>query len=385
MPRAPRSVPVVVRGGRARFGRAAPRRRGSTGGARSTRFGARPDDDGKGEGDGEEDAAGASELHDDSYVDLPGSVFRRVLRARPARTGDHGRVHDDPPPPRHPSTDRSLTSAGPSLITSPANPRLRAVAALRDRRERTARRLALVDGAREVRRAIEAGATLVEVYLSTEHRTDAEGRATLEAIEATGVPVVRCGPRAFRRIAYGDRPDGILAVVATPSTALADLRIPPEPLLAVVERVEKPGNLGAIVRSADAAGLDAVLVADGADPFHPNAIRASVSAVFAVPIAVAPPEGLVGWLRERAIRIVAASAEAGISYTEADLRGPLAIVLGSEAAGLGPAWRGPDVTAVRIPMAGLGDSLNVAAAAAVLFFEARRQRGPAPPRSGRRA
>ncbi|MER3418551.1 MAG: RNA methyltransferase, partial [Chloroflexota bacterium] len=248
------------------------------------------------------------------------------------------------------------------LITSPSNPRLRAVAALRDRHERAARGLALVDGAREVRRAIESGATLVEVYLSTEHRTDAEARATLEAIEATGVPIVHCGPRAFRRIAYGDRPDGILAVVATPPTTLADLRVPPEPLVAVVERIEKPGNLGAIVRSADGAGLDAVLVADGADPFHPNAIRASVAAVFAVPIAVAPTEGLVAWLSERAIRIVAASAEAGIPYSEADLRGPLAIVLGSEAAGLSPAWRGPDVTTVRIPMAGLGDSLNVAAA-----------------------
>src|SRR5581483_729666 len=117
----------------------------------------------------------------------------------------------------------------------------------------------------------------------------------------------------------------------------------------------------------------------GADPFHPNAIRASVAAVFAVSIAVAPSDAVRAWLREREIRIVAAAAEADVPYTDVDLRGPLAIVLGSEAAGLGPTWRGPDVTAVRIPMAGLGDSLNVAAAAAVLFFEARRQRGPVPP------
>lgn len=287
-------------------------------------------------------------------------------------------MRHDPTTPRSPSTAGSLAPAEPALVTSPANPRLRAVAALRDRRERAARRVALVDGAREVRRAIEAGATVVEVYLSTEHRTDAEGRATLEAIQALGVPIVRCGPRAFRRIAYGDRPDGILAVVATPSTTLADLRIPETPLLAVVDGVEKPGNLGAIVRSADAAGLDAVLVTDGADPFHPNAIRASVAAVFAVPIAVAPSEAVRAWLRDREIRVVAAAAEADLPYTESDFRGPLAIVLGSEATGLGPAWRGPDVTAVRIPMVGLGDSLNVAAAAAVLFFEARRQRGHPP-------
>lgn len=288
-------------------------------------------------------------------------------------------VDDDPsrppPTPSHPPRPAPAAEAAP-IITSPANPRLRAVAALRDRRQRAARRLALVDGAREVRRTIAAGARVVEVYLSTEHRTDAEGRAALEAIAASGVPVVRCGPRAFRRIAYGDRPDGILAVVATPSTDLTDLRVPAEPLLAVVEAVEKPGNLGAIVRSADAAGLDGVLVTDlAADPFHPNAIRASIAAVFAVPIAVASTEAVLGWLRERGIRIVAARAGAGTPYTEADLRGPLAVVLGSEATGLGPLWSGPDVTPVHIPMAGLGDSLNVAAAAAILFFEARRQRG----------
>ncbi len=264
------------------------------------------------------------------------------------------------------------------LITSPANPRLRAVAALRDRRERAARRLALVDGAREVRRVIEAGASVVEVYLSTEHRTDAEGEATLAAVAAAGVPVVHCGPRAFGRIGYGDRPDGILAVVVMPPTDLSHLALPTDPLVAVAEGVEKPGNLGAIARSADAAGVDALVAAGaGADPFHPNAIRASIATVFALPIAVAPSEEVAAWLRGHGIRIVAASAGHGIPYTEADLQGPVAIVLGSEATGLGPTWRGPDVTPVQIPMAGLADSLNVAAAAAVLFFEARRQRGPA--------
>jgi TrmH family RNA methyltransferase len=276
---------------------------------------------------------------------------------------------------------RDATRPSRPLITSPANPRLRAIAALRDRHERAARRLALVDGAREVRRAIEAGAAVVEVYLSTEHRTDAEGRATLDLVAAAGIPVVECGERAFRRIAYGDRPDGILAVVETPSTVLAEVRLSAEPLLAVVEGVEKPGNLGAIVRSADAAGLDAVIVAGpAADPFHPNAIRASVATVFALPIAVAPSEVVLAWLREREIRIVAADAGAGAPYTDADLRGAVAIVLGSEAGGLGPVWRGPGIEAVHIPMAGLGDSLNVAAAAAILFFEARRQRGPVPRR-----
>lgn len=317
-------------------------------------------------------------VHDDD-------VLRRADPGGGVAPGSAGRWAASPgrpaagSPSGTPATSPSGTPAtSPSpVITSPANPRLRAVAALRDRQERAARRLALVDGAREVRRAIEAGVEIVEVYLSTDHRTDAEGQATLAAVAAAGVPVVACGPRAFRRIAYGDRPDGILAVVATPPTDLARLALPADPLVAVVEAVEKPGNLGAIVRSADAAGLDAILAAGlGADPFHPNAIRASVATVFAVPIAVASSEDAAAWLRSQRIRVVAASAGHGVPYTEADLRGPLAIVLGSEARGLGPVWSGPDVTPVHIPMAGLADSLNVAAAAAVLFFEARRQRGP---------
>lgn len=284
------------------------------------------------------------------------------------------------PTPRDGPSEPPPTGDGPArpVLTSPANPRLRAVAALRDRHERARRRQTLVDGAREVRRAIEAGAHVVEVYLSTEHRADEEGRATLDAVLAAGLPIVHCGPRAFERIAYGDRPDGILAVVETPSTTLADLELPADPLVVVLDSVEKPGNLGAIARSADAAGVDAILVVDAAaDPFHPNAIRASVATVFAVPIAVAPAEGARAWLRERGIRIVAASSGAGRRYSEVDLRGPLAIVLGSEAHGLGPAWGGPDVELVHIPMRGLADSLNVAAAAAVLLFEARRQRGEA--------
>ncbi len=301
--------------------------------------------------------------------------MEREPSSKPApQRGARPRARSDDPsePPR--------AGGGPArpVLTSPANPRLRAVAALRDRHERARRRQTVVDGAREVRRAIEAGIPVVEVYLSTEHRTDEEGRATLDAILAAGLPIVQCGPRAFQRIAYGDRPDGILAVVETPSTTLTDLRLPADPLLVVLDAVEKPGNLGAIARSADAAGVDGIIVVDtAADPFHPNAIRASVATVFAVPIAVAPAEVARAWLHERGIRVLAASAGAGRPYSEADLRGGVAIVLGSEARGLGPAWSGPDVELVHIPMAGLADSLNVAAAAAVLLFEARRQRGPA--------
>jgi TrmH family RNA methyltransferase len=151
----------------------------------------------------------------------------------------------------------------------------------------------------------------------------------------------------------------------------------------VVEAVEKPGNLGAVVRSADGAGLDALLVADPrADPWNPNAIRASLGTVFSVPLAVAGAGRVLEHLRELGIRVVAARVQAAIPYTEADLTGGVAIVLGSEADGLTDAWDGPDVTAIGIPMLGVADSLNVSVSAAILFYEARRQRGPAGPAGG---
>ena len=152
----------------------------------------------------------------------------------------------------------------------------------------------------------------------------------------------------------------------------------------MIEGVEKPGNVGAVMRSADGAGADAVIAASPrTDLFNPNAIRASSGTVFAVPLASGPTEEVVGWLSEHRLRVVAALVDAPNLYTEADLRGPIALVLGAEAAGLTAAWRGPDVEAVRLPMLGTADSLNVSVSAAVLLYEARRQRGlPSPDRRG---
>ena len=145
--------------------------------------------------------------------------------------------------------------------------------------------------------------------------------------------------------------------------------------------MEKPGNLGAVLRSADGAGVDALVASDPrTDLFNPNAIRASLGTIFAVPLAAGPTPDVLDWLRERRIRIVVARVDGPERYSTADLTGPLAIVLGSEAEGLGEAWSGPNVTAVRLPMLGVADSLNVSAAAAVLLYEARRQRGD--PRRG---
>jgi TrmH family RNA methyltransferase len=151
--------------------------------------------------------------------------------------------------------------------------------------------------------------------------------------------------------------------------------LPADPLLAVIEGVEKPGNLGAVLRTADGAGVSAVIVAEsGTDLFNPNVIRASLGTIFSVPVAVASTGDVLAWLRERGIRIVAARVQASIDYTSADYRGAVAIALGSEARGLSDAWAELADISVHVPMLGIADSLNVSATAAVIFYEALRQR-----------
>ena len=273
-------------------------------------------------------------------------------------------------------------AARPTL-TSAANPRLRAAAALRDRRDRVRTGRLLVDGAREVARALDAGVTLVEVFVAAFAAAgpppDPEVAAVAARAAGLGVPLVPIAPDLLARLAYGERASGIVAVATAPKISLAALGLVAiEPLVGVLEDVEKPGNLGAVCRSADGAGLDALIAAGGsaasADPWNPNAVRASLGTVFTLLLAVATTADVLAWLRARGLRVVVARVDGSVPYTDADLTGPVALVLGSEARGLTANWSGSDVTAVRLPMRGRADSLNVAAAAAILFYEARRQR-----------
>ena len=268
------------------------------------------------------------------------------------------------------------------VLTSAANPRLRSAAALRDRRARVRTGLLLVDGAREVARALEGGVTLVEAFVAAEAPAEPELAAVVARVTALGVPLVAVAPKLLGMLAYGERASGIVAVATAPDTSLSALRLPPPaPLVGVLEDVEKPGNLGAVCRSADGAGLAALIAAGGlvgsVDPWNPNAVRASLGTVFTLALAVATTADVLAWLRESDLRIVAARVDGSVPYTDVDMSGPMALVLGSEARGLTDAWSGSDVTAVRLPMHGRADSLNVAAAAAILFYEARRQRGGA--------
>jgi RNA methyltransferase, TrmH family len=269
---------------------------------------------------------------------------------------------------------RVPTSAAMPLA-SPSNPRIKAAVRLRDRRAREELGLTLVDGARELRRALDAGVEVVEAFLHEPALAGEDARVALDRLRASGVPLHSTSELAFAKVAFGARVDGLVAVVRPPALDLAALRLPSDPLVIVVEGVEKPGNVGAILRSADGAGADAVIAASPrTDLWNPNVIRASAGTAFSVGLAAGPSALVLAWLRERAVRIVAARVDGTIPYTEADLTGALAIVLGSEADGLTRTWSGDDVMAIRLPMHGVADSLNVSVTAAVLLYEARRQR-----------
>jgi TrmH family RNA methyltransferase len=263
-------------------------------------------------------------------------------------------------------------SSGP--ITSLTNPRIKAAVRLRDRRERESRRRTIIDGAREILRAIDAGVRVETAFIAPDLLRTADAEAVADRL-AHRAGTVEVSPAVLAKVAFGERSDGIVCVVETPDRGLADLLLRDDPLVVVVEGVEKPGNLGAVLRTADAAGADAVIAADlRTDLYNPNAIRASLGTIFTVPVASAASADVLAWLVERGIRPVAAIVDAPTAYTTADLRGPIAIVLGSEAEGLGSVWRDRRVEPVAIAMRGVADSLNVSIAAAVVLFEAIRQR-----------
>jgi len=262
------------------------------------------------------------------------------------------------------------------LITSLQNPRLKRLVRLRDRRARDEEQAFLVEGYREVRRALEKEVRLEELYFSREWFLGENEPALLAEAAAAGTAVFELSKDAFAKVAYRERPDGLLAVAPQWRRALADLTLPAHPFLLVVEAIEKPGNLGTILRSADAAGCHAVIVCDPVtDLFNPNVVRASTGVLFSVPCLVAESPAVLEWLRRHGVRTVATTPAASALYSDSDLRGPVAIVMGSEQFGLSEFWLKNADLPVRIPMAGQADSLNVAMAALITLFEAVRQRG----------
>ncbi|MEN9841518.1 MAG: hypothetical protein RL376_1318 [Verrucomicrobiota bacterium] len=270
------------------------------------------------------------------------------------------------------------------FITSLQNPRVKQLVKLRDRRPRDEAGVFLVEGYRQIVRALDKAIPLTELYICPEWYLGDQGNepALIARAQAAGAKVFQLTKDAFAKVAYRERPDGLLAVAPQWRRSLADLdtllgQNPARaPFLLVVEAIEKPGNLGTILRSADAAGVDALVICDPVtDLFNPNVVRASTGVVFSVPVIIATSEEVRPWLASRRIRAVATTPSATDLYTATDLRGPLAIVMCSEQYGLSDFWLREADARVLIPMAGQADSLNVAMATIITLFEAVRQRG----------
>lgn len=264
------------------------------------------------------------------------------------------------------------------LLTSLQNPRIKFLVKLRDRRPRDREGKFLIEGYRGVRRALESGWPLAELYICPELFQGGNETALIDACAATGTLVFETTLPVFQKIAYRDRPEGLLALAPQRRLAPADLVPPPRPpLYLVAERIEKPGNLGTMLRSADATGVDALLLADACtDLFNPNVVRASTGSLFHVPVAEGGTPEMLAWLKAKGVRILAATPHAEPLYTEVDMTGPLAIAVGAEQYGLTDPWIKEADLAVRIPMLGQADSLNVSTATALLLYEAVRQRLP---------
>jgi TrmH family RNA methyltransferase len=260
-------------------------------------------------------------------------------------------------------------------ITSVTNPRVKLLVKLRNRRARDESGVFLVEGFRELTRALDRELSLREIYFCPELFLGNNEEALIERAVAAGAEPVELGSEAFHKVSYRDRPEGLIGLADQFPATLGRLSLASNPLILVVESIEKPGNLGTMLRTADAAGVDAVIVCEPTtDPFNPNVVRASLGCLFLVPLAIATTPETIFWLTERGIRTFAATPAASLPHWQADFRGPAAIAIGSEQYGLTETWLREASERIRIPMGGAIDSLNAAMAAGVVLFEAVRQR-----------
>jgi TrmH family RNA methyltransferase len=270
------------------------------------------------------------------------------------------------------------------LISSPANPRLKSLAALRRRRQREETGRTLVEGYEELRLALDAGVHPEALYWCPELMLDPATQTTVvDEVRSTGVETIQVTRAAFEKAAYREGPDGFLAVVPSVTRHSRDLTVGASALILLTEGVEKPGNLGAMLRTADAAGADAVIAADPVTDWgNPNLVRASKGTVFSVPVASDPTADALAWLDAQGIALIATTPETDVLHTEIDYTGPVAIAVGAEKYGLTDRVLDHAAHRVRIPMVGKANSLNVATSAAIVIYEAVRQRGARPTPSG---
>ncbi|MFT5239055.1 MAG: TrmH family RNA methyltransferase [Candidatus Promineifilaceae bacterium] len=261
-------------------------------------------------------------------------------------------------------------------ITSLSNPRIKRVVKLRQRSHRDALDRMLVEGFREIQRAAQNNYAFEEVFFCETLFLGSNEMQLLDQCAANGAELVSCTKDVFSKMSYRDRPDGMLGVGPQLKRRLDDLSTDGPHLIVIAEAIEKPGNLGTILRSADAVGATAVLVCDRCtDLSNPNVVRASVGTLFHVPVVETTTQDALAWLRANDIKIVATSPDADAYYTQTDVSGNVAVVMGTEQYGLTDTWLKESDVAVKIPMLGQADSLNVAAATTILLYEVIRQRG----------
>ncbi len=260
-------------------------------------------------------------------------------------------------------------------ISSTKNPAVKHVCALRNRRNREQEQLTLLEGYRELSRAHKYSMEIKEVFFCREMFLGENEFSLLDELAASGAKIAEVPARLMTKMTYRDRPEGLIAVAVMRQHKLANLAKKPNSLYIIAEAVEKPGNLGSILRSADAAGVDGLIICNKCtDIYNPNVIRASTGALFSVPMAEAGTEETIQWLKENKITSLAATPHTDLIYTDADMTLSVAIVVGTEQHGLSQQWLDNADVGIRIPMLGKIDSLNVATAATILLYEAARQR-----------
>ena len=253
-------------------------------------------------------------------------------------------------------------------ISSIQNPKIKLLTALQKKSaERRRRGVFVVEGQRELQHCVEAGFEVESLFVCKELFTG--------DFDVKNAAVYTVSPKVYEHIAYRGSTEGVVAVVKCRERSLNDLELGETPLIIVLESVEKPGNLGAVLRSADAAKADAVIVCDPlTDLYNPNLIRASIGAVFTVPVVACDSSACIDFLKSKNIQILTAQLQDSSLYYETDMRRGVAIVMGTESTGLTQQWRLAADAHIRIPMLGRLDSLNVSVSAAILLFEAVRQR-----------
>ncbi|MBP5171852.1 MAG: RNA methyltransferase [Bacteroidales bacterium] len=260
------------------------------------------------------------------------------------------------------------------LISSWQNPKIKQLVRLQAKaRERREQQLVVVEGAREITIALNNGYVPEQLFVCEEVYAKSDYQDLLPRLsESRCVGLTRA---VFEKLAYREGSDGVLALLRPKSHRLDDLKLSANPFLIVLEAVEKPGNLGAILRTADAARADAVIVCDPlTDIYNPNVVRSSIGCLFSVPVAVCSSQEALTWMHERGIKAYAAELQAASWYHHQDFRQPSAVVMGTEADGLSAFWLQNADARIKIPMRGLIDSLNVSVSTAILTFEAMRQR-----------